>query len=121
VPAAAQNEPKMVSVVSRNSVFDGNYQTEGDLRVEGEVRGEIACQGHVLIQDGATVNAKITAISISVAGKLNGQVSSRERFEALPTAIITGEITTPRLVVQEGATLDGQVHMAASETSPTKA
>lgn len=106
---------KVVSVISRNSVFDGNYSTDGDVRVEGEVRGDITCKGHVLICDGASVSAKITATSVAVAGRLSGEVTCSERFEAQPTARITSQISTPRLVIQDGAILDGEIRMGAPE------
>lgn len=102
---------RLVSVISRNSIFDGNYATDGDVRVEGEVRGDITCKGHVLICDGATVNAKISATSVAVAGRLSGEVTCSERFEAQPTARITSQISTPRLVIQEGAVVDGEIKM----------
>ncbi|GEM_PF-3374619 len=112
-PVAAPNVPaeRLVSIISKNSVFDGNYVTDGDVRVEGEVKGDITCKGHVLICDGASVNAKIIATSVSVAGRLSGEVTCSERFEAQPTARITSEISTPRLVIQEGAVVDGQIKM----------
>ncbi|HEY8742430.1 MAG TPA: polymer-forming cytoskeletal protein, partial [Chloroflexota bacterium] len=106
---------RLVSVISRNSVFDGNYVTDGDVRVEGEVKGDITCKGHVLICDGASVNAKISATSVSVAGRLSGEVTCSERFEAQPTARITSQISTPRLVIQEGAVVDGQIKMGVQE------
>lgn len=106
---------RLVSVISKGSVFDGNYSTDGDVRVEGEVRGDITCKGHVLICDGAAVNAKISATSVSVAGRLSGEVTCNERFEAQPTARITSQISTPRLVIQEGAVVDGQIHMGTPE------
>jgi cytoskeletal protein CcmA (bactofilin family) len=106
---------RLVSVISRNSVFDGNYSTDGDVRVEGEVRGDITCKGNVLICDGATVNAKISATSVAVAGRLSGEVTCTERFEAQPTARITSQISTPRLVIQEGAIVDGQIRMGVQE------
>ena len=113
VAPAAPEAPaeRLVSVISRNSVFDGNYSTDGDVRVEGEVRGDISCKGNVLICDGATVNAKISATSVAVAGRLSGEVTCTERFEAQPTARITSQISTPRLVIQEGAVVDGEIKM----------
>ncbi|MGI8915678.1 MAG: bactofilin family protein [Chloroflexota bacterium] len=113
--AAAVPVERLVSVISRNSVFDGNYATDGDVRVEGEVRGDITCKGHVLICNGATVNAKISATSVAVAGRLSGEVTCTERFEAQPTARITSQISTPRLVIQEGAVVDGQIRMGVQE------
>jgi cytoskeletal protein CcmA (bactofilin family) len=108
---AAPAEQKLSSIISRDAVFDGNFMGEGDLKVEGEMRGDITCKGHVVITEGASVNAKVSATSVSAAGRLSGEVTCSERFEALPSAKITSQISTPRLIIQDGAAIDGQIHM----------
>jgi len=107
----APAEQKLSSIISRDAVFDGNFMGEGDLKVEGEMRGDITCKGHVVITESATVNAKVSATSVSAAGRLSGEVTCSERFEALPSAKITSQISTPRLIIQDGAAIDGQIHM----------
>lgn len=109
--AATPAEAPLSSIISKDAVFDGNFMGEGDLKVEGEMRGDITCKGHVSISEGATVNAKVSATSVSAAGRLSGEVTCSERFEAMPTAKITSQISTPRLIIQDGAAIDGQIHM----------
>ena len=99
------------SVIRGGSLFQGDYRGAGDLTVEGEVRGSIDCKGQLVVQEGATVDATVTAAKVLVAGHLTGDITCSERFEAAPTGRVNGHISTPRVIIQEGARCDGQITM----------
>ena len=47
------------------------------------------------------------ARSVVITGKISGDVSAARRIEIRPTAQVFGNLTTPVLVVHEGALLEG--------------
>jgi len=47
--AAPADENDTFSVIDRNSVFDGTFQTTRNLKVEGEVKGTIECKGTLFV------------------------------------------------------------------------
>lgn len=100
------------SLIRQGTIFDGTYHGDGDLTVEGEVRGNIDCKGSLVIREGAVVEATVAASVVQAAGRLTGDVVCSERFEAAPSAQVSGHITTPRLIIQEGARCDGQITMS---------
>jgi cytoskeletal protein CcmA (bactofilin family) len=100
-----------VSVFDRYSSFDGTFNLTRDLRVEGEVKGTISCKGTLFVANGATVNANVEAESITIAGDLNGDVVCRSRLQILPSGRVKGKITTPILIINEGAAYDGELVM----------
>ena len=51
------------------------------------------------------------AASVVVAGSLDGRVEAGDRVEIRNTAVVHGEVSTPRLAVVDGATLDCKVEM----------
>ena len=57
------------------------------------------------------MEAQITGESITVAGRVRGKIVAKRSLRLIPPARVTGEITTPNLAVEEGAVLDGTVHM----------
>ena len=107
------------SVIDRNSVFDGIFQTTRDLRVEGEVKGTIDCKGTLYVAEGATVAAKVEADNVTVAGDLNGEVRCRGRLQIMPSGKVHGKVNTQTLVINEGAIYEGQLEMAPTESTPT--
>lgn len=99
------------SVIDRHSDFDGTYSTDRDLRIEGTVKGNLSCQGTLHVAQGATVNAQIEAEQVVVAGYLEGTVNCRTRLQIMPSGELKGRITTPALVINEGARYQGQMEM----------
>ena len=62
-----------------------------------------------MIGAGATVKADLTARTISVSGSVTGNLTASERVVLQPTASVDGDITTPRLMMAEGAVVKGKV------------
>ncbi|MBA2362752.1 MAG: polymer-forming cytoskeletal protein [Chloroflexia bacterium] len=112
------------SIIGAEDFFNGNYRSERGVRVQGRVEGSIESKGHILIEDQAQVMADMTAEDITVAGRYNGKVECRRRFEITPSGVVTGEINTDLLVVQEGGYFDGKLKMkdrsGSGRNSPTQ-
>ncbi|HYH13516.1 MAG TPA: polymer-forming cytoskeletal protein [Thermomicrobiales bacterium] len=104
------------SVIDRHSEFDGTYSTDRDLRIEGRARGKLSCQGTLHVAQGATVNAEIEAEQVVVAGVLEGTVTCRTRLQIMPSGDLKGRISTPSLVINEGARYEGQMEMPTQNT-----
>jgi cytoskeletal protein CcmA (bactofilin family) len=108
-PPAAR-EP-VETVVGRESSVQGTIRSEHSIRVQGAAQGEIESKHAVYVEEGARVNAKVTASEITVSGSVDGQIFSTGRVEIKPTGHVTGEINAASLVMQEGAYFDGQMKM----------
>ena len=99
------------SVIGPHDFFKGVYKSERAIRVAGHVEGVIESNGHILVEQGAQVAADMKAEDITVAGRYNGKTECRRRFEITQTGIVTGEMNTDLLVVQEGGYFDGRLQM----------
>ena len=53
----------------------------------------------------------LSAASVSVAGKVSGDIVATQRIEIRPSAKVSGNITAPVLSVQEGALFEGHCSM----------
>src|SRR3954471_20015286 len=114
--AAPDDDNDAFSVIDRNSVFDGTFQTTRNLKVEGEVKGTIECKGTLFVASGATVAAKVEADNVTVAGDLNGEVRCRGRLQIMPSGKVRGKVNTQTLVINEGALYEGQLEMSPVES-----
>ena len=99
------------SVIDRHSEFDGTYSTDRDLRIEGRAKGKLSCHGTLHVAQGATVDAEIEAEEVVVAGVLEGTVNCRSRLQIMPSGELRGQISTPSLIINEGARYEGQMAM----------
>jgi len=106
------------SVVDAHSSFDGHYETEQDLRIHGTVGGEVVCRGQLTIERDATAKARIQARDALVRGRLEGEVTCSGKLVLEATAVVSGTIRAAVLVVQEGASLTGNVETSAVASAP---
>jgi len=89
----------------------GKLTFEGSVRIEGQIEGEINAQDALTIGEGAVVKAKINGTSIVVHGHVIGDVAAKTRLELRAPSKVVGNISTPNLVIQEGAVFEGQCAM----------
>jgi cytoskeletal protein CcmA (bactofilin family) len=81
------------------------------------VRGEVVAEGVLEVGEGATVSAQIEVDVLVVEGLVEGEVTARERVEVRATGRITAAVRTPRLVLDEGGSLEGRLIMTARSTA----
>lgn len=97
------------STVDRHSSFDGRFETEQDLRIEGTVSGEVICRGMLTLEKDAAARARIHAREATIKGRVEGDVVCTARLTITSTAVVTGTIRAPIVVVEEGASISGNV------------
>jgi cytoskeletal protein CcmA (bactofilin family) len=104
------------SRISKGALISGKIDFGKMAGIEGEAEGEITGD-YIEIAPSAVVRARIKANTLKVSGQVDGEIVARERIELLPTARLQCTITSPILVVTEGAQLDGDIKMPRGQTS----
>lgn len=89
-----------------------------NLMIKGRFEGSLDTKGKLSIAEKAYVKADIRGESITVAGTVNGDVAATGRVELLGTARVTGKISSPRVVLHEGAVFNGALEMGNSSERP---
>lgn len=108
------------TVIAFNTIWKGELTSEGTVHVHGRLEGAITAQGEIVIAERADVDARLNAATVVVAGNVKGTIRCEQRFEALPTGRLTGDVHSPTLVIHEGAVIAGQVKMNMSEPMSTE-
>jgi cytoskeletal protein CcmA (bactofilin family) len=106
----ASSNDSFESRIGKGTKISGKLNFRAPANIEGEVDGEITGD-EILIAEGAIVTARIAATRLTVAGHVNGEIIVRERLELMPTARLKCAITTPSLVLNEGAQFEGDCKM----------
>lgn len=109
--ANTKNEPvKIESLIGPGTEFEGNVKSTAAIRIDGRVRGDIWAES-IVIGEQAVVSGHLYAKRITVAGRIEGNIRGEEQIELLSSAQITGDITTPKLGIMDGAKFEGSCHM----------
>jgi len=106
-----------VSVVATNTSWKGDISSETSIHVLGKVEGTLTAREDIWVAEGAELDATITAQRVIVAGNVSGTVIASGRFEALPTARISADVSSPISVVHEGASINGNFRAGGSESN----
>jgi cytoskeletal protein CcmA (bactofilin family) len=96
----------------------GDITGDEDLTILGRVQGKIALPQHsVTVGESGHVDADIHAKVVSVAGEVRGNLVAGEQILIRKTATMLGNLTAPRVGLEDGCCFRGSVDM---ETQPEK-
>ena len=111
--------PEMViSIIGPGMTIVGDCETDGTVRVEGSVEGSIKAGKAVVIGKQGVVTGDVKTQDAVISGRVNGSLVAASRLELQATCRIDGEVHTRRMQLEEGAVLNGKVHMGQDVTGP---
>jgi cytoskeletal protein CcmA (bactofilin family) len=114
--------PKTTEVahIGKSVIIKGELSGSEDLYIDGQVEGKIELQGNSLtVGPNGQVRANVNAKSVVVQGKVDGSIRATDRTELRKTAVITGDIATQRISIEDGAYFKGKVDIQ-KEGTPNK-
>jgi cytoskeletal protein CcmA (bactofilin family) len=101
----------LTAFLGKGTRITGNLVFEGPCRIEGHVEGEVSAQDTLTVGETAVVNARVNGTMIVIHGTVTGDVVASTRLEIRAPGKIIGDVTTPSLVINEGAMLEGRCSM----------
>jgi len=105
-----------LSLVAHGTTFVGELQSDNVVKIEGRFEGSVRANRQVLVTHGGVVQGDISAPEAVIGGEVHGDIVATERVQLLVGARVLGNVTAPRLIVQEGGLLNGQLRMAGRAT-----
>ena len=116
-PSVLPSGDASTGIIAADSVWSGTLRSHGSLRIYGVVEGDLTADDEIYVAEGARINARLSSRVVVVAGTVEGTVECSGRLEVLPTGRVSGDVTTPSLVVHEGATIEGDLRMLEADTA----
>ena len=95
-------------VLSSDVEIKGSIKFQKELLIDGKVEGEINSDGVLTIGENADIRGEIKTKSITVFGKVHGNITVAERCELKSKCTLQGDLKAARLVIEEGATFIGK-------------
>jgi cytoskeletal protein CcmA (bactofilin family) len=113
-PVEARVPPAGLSIVAVGMRVNGNLDSDGTVKIEGAVDGNVVTREQVLVSKGGEVHGNIEAREAIIGGTVYGSIRALERVEIQTGATVEGDIATRRIMVAEGAKVNGLVRMGES-------
>lgn len=114
-------EGRLSGFVGHGTTLTGETNFQMMLRVDGHLTGSVASEGGTLIVGtNGQVDANISVSSAMINGTVNGDILATDRIQLGRTAKVVGNIQTPRLVLEDGAILEGGCTMLKARDAQEK-
>lgn len=111
IPKAA-NRGNEWAVIGRSIQINGDVRGNEDLRIEGDVSGTVELRNsNLTIGKEGKVRADVYAKSVTVDGTTEGDLYASERVIIHVNANARGNITAPKVAIEEGAKFKGSIEM----------
>jgi cytoskeletal protein CcmA (bactofilin family) len=115
-PAPVQNEPSRPisgrATIGPSIFIKGDLSGEEDLVIEGRVEGKVDLkQNNVTIGKNGRVKADVLGKVVVIEGEVDGNVFAREQAILRQSGAIRGNITAPRVILEDGSRFKGSIDM----------
>jgi cytoskeletal protein CcmA (bactofilin family) len=107
--------PTSKNILSSDVEIKGSIKFLNELVIDGKLEGEIISAGVLTVGENAEIRGEIKTKSVTVLGKVHGNITVEERCELKTRAQLIGDLKAARLMIEEGATFVGK-----SEVTPNK-
>lgn len=110
---------RTVSYVGPSVHFDGELKADEGLIIEGIVDGRVEHEGDKMtVGKQGRVNGTVYARVVEVRGLIDGDVHAEELVRLYSSAVITGTVHCGRIVMDDGATFNGNMRMNGETEEP---
>ncbi len=101
----------ITTVFGKDTEFTGDLSFETSLQINGKFDGEITSGGFLVIGEGATVKANITAETVILNGTVYGNIEATTKLEIHSKGALYGNIRTAKLKIADGVVFEGKCEM----------
>jgi cytoskeletal protein CcmA (bactofilin family) len=113
------NNPPSKNTLNSDVEVKGTLKFTGELIFDGKLEGDIASEGQLTLGDNAVVKGTIDVGSVTVRGKITGNIVAKEKIDIKAKTELFGDVRAAKLVIEEGVTFVGKSEVNPNKVSPT--
>lgn len=104
---------RSMACLGASLVIQGKITGDEDLQIDGTFEGPITLKDKRLtIGQTAQLDSEVFAREVVVYGKIHGNLHARERIEIKKNGSVVGDLTTARIMIEDGAYFKGAIEIA---------
>ena len=120
-PVKTVTAPLDQATIGRTLTIKGEITGSEALYIDGRIEGKIIMpESRVTIGRNGRVDASIQAKEVVVMGKVNGNIECSDRVDIRAEGAVSGDISTVRISVEDGAALKGGIQVRSEGKSHSK-
>src|SRR5215216_2145059 len=115
-------EGTLSGFVGGGTVVTGEANFKAMMRIDGHMSGRVnSSSGTLIVGANGKVDANIEVAVAVIHGTINGDIIATQRLELGRAAKVNGNIQTPSLIIEQGATFEGTCKMVQMTQAADKA
>ena len=111
---AAEELSSSSNTIGKGTYLEGNIETYGNIRIEGKIKGDVKSKSKVALGNLSHIEGNVIAQNADIEGEVKGKLDISEVLVLKATAVIHGDISTGKLIVEPGAVFNGTCKMGAT-------
>lgn len=111
-------EGRLSGFIGSGTTLTGETDFQKLFRIDGHLTGRVTSEsGTLIIGASGKVDADIAVATAVVNGTVNGDISATEKIQLGRTARVVGNIQAARLIIEDGAIIEGSCSMLKAKES----
>jgi len=99
------------TTIGKSLLLEGQLKGKEGLIIAGKIKGSVEVDGALSVEKEAVIEADIKANNVKILGKVKGDISSTGNVHYMEDCSVTGNTITSRILIEDGATIKGSVHI----------
>ena len=117
--AGERSNNELNAFLGAGTEYSGRLDFVGTVRLDGSFHGEIVSEGTLVLGKDAMIKGQISIGTLISNGQIYGDVTALKKAVMQKHSTLDGSLSTAALVVEEGATIEGDVRMRDAAMAPT--
>lgn len=107
----------LTAFIDQGSEFEGKLSFRDTVRIDGSFTGEISSENTLIVGESGKIHASIKSVCVMVSGQVDGDIQASSQIVLHKSAVVTGDLMAPNIVMEEGAQLNGNVRMGRAQAN----
>ena len=101
----------LTAFIDQGSEFEGKLSFKDTVRIDGTFSGEISSDNTLIVGESGQIMATIRSVCVVISGLVEGDIIASEQIVLHKSAVVTGNLDSPVVVMEEGSQLNGTLKM----------
>ena len=106
INSEVKNTTATSGLITSDMIVEGNITAQGSLQIEGKVKGIVKVEHALTMSKSGEIQGKLFATDAMIDGRVADAIVASGRLALGPNAVVTGEIMTGKLIIDEGAVIN---------------
>lgn len=108
--------PAAATTLGEDTEFSGTLKFGNSLTIQGRFKGDLTSPGHLIVGAPGQVRAEIKVGSLTVEGKITGNIKAKDLVDLRSTAEVFGDINASKIKIEEGVVFVGKAEIKPKDS-----